>query len=83
MIEHGELIARVDGYRQRCQQEHRKPSKNGLALVLEVATGTIQNVVRGEYRNGSPYTEKPHPRRRIDNADFDRIRALFDMGGEI
>lgn len=83
MIEHGVLIERLTEYRQRCTEQKRKPSMNGLADALEVATGTVQHVIKGEYRNGYPYTENPHPQRRIDNADFDHIRALFDMGGEI
>ncbi len=78
MIDSGELQKRVSGYRKQCIDRQKQPSYNGLAVAIGVSAPTISHIVIGEYRNGKPYTPKPHSTRCVDNSDFDLIRALFD-----
>lgn len=66
-----------ESYLIYCGSSNSKPSHKGLASWIEVSTQTINNVVRGYYCIGKPYTPKPHITRKIDNDDFELIRSVF------
>lgn len=76
MIDTTTLIIKVNGYRERCQTSHHKPTYKGIGTVLGISGRTVANVVHG-YFNGHRYTDKPHATRCIDNDDFEVIKGLF------
>ena len=77
MIDTTTLQIKIDGYRDRCQKSHRKPTFNGVGQALGVSNKTVANVVHGHF-NGKEYTDTPHATRCIDNADFEVVKGLFD-----
>ncbi len=79
MIDSRELEKRVSRYRQNCRDRHKEPSYIGLGFARGCSGMTISNVVNGTF-NGHLYTERPHSKRIINNADFELIRQLFDRG---
>lgn len=72
-----ELEKVVVEYQQYCKRKQRKPSYHGLGKRLEISPHTVRNVCLGGY-NGIPYAKEPLTSRRIDNADFETIRNVFD-----
>lgn len=78
MISRIELLQVITDYRNECEEQNQKPQGNVLAKRIGVAPQTIYNILSGYYAPNKPYTDTPSHRRRIDNADFEVIRGLFD-----
>lgn len=78
MINTEDLKQNISDYLDDCTTKHRKPSYFTFGHFIEVSPTTIRHVVKGQYANGKPYTDKPHISRRIDNTDFEIVRELFE-----
>lgn len=72
-----ELQELVNKYDQDCFRHNKTPSFEGLGRALGITGRTVNNIVKGIYKDGKPYTNKPHITRCIDNNDFEIIRELF------
>ena len=77
MIDTATLQCKVNGYWQRCMENHSKPTHAGIGAILGISRPTVSNVVRGTYNNGRKYTERPSATRCISNADFEILQGLF------
>ena len=70
-----DLNIMVDDYLSSC---NNRPTRQGLAKWLHISTGTIRNVICGNYgRFHTPYGTVPHISRKIANKDFEIVRSIF------
>ena len=81
MITTTELQERISRYRDYCNENKKEPSFLGLAKALVTSAPTIKHIYYVEYRNGRPYTHKPHILRVVSNDDFELVRDLYDRRG--
>lgn len=77
MIETNKIISITNDYIEYCQEQNKAPTFSGCGSCLGVSDNTIRHIVKGYYKDGKPYTNKPHPTRRISNNDFYLIKKVF------
>lgn len=77
MIKTTTLYKIVNTYIDDCNEHNKAPTYNGLGDALGITGQTIRHIVKGAYKDGKPYTKKPHISRCIDNEDFKIIQDVY------
>lgn len=72
-----DVQAKIEPYLKACEQLETAPTITGLANSLGINERTLYRVIHGEYAKGKAYTDRPHPKREIDNRDFPLLESVF------
>lgn len=74
-----DVTGQIQAYMSVCKADNTKPTIYGLADKLGVNKETLRHIRLGVYKKGKPYTATPHPKRCIDNSDFETIIQAMEQ----